>query len=196
MTIVQIGSNIGNTESDPIYHMLCSIENPDDIFLVLIEPHPRAKSILEQAYHFIKNKVILSCGCGANPRVAKLYADSDWDNHVSQHSSLNKDHLIQHDHTAEQLTTHYIPILPLPSILDSLNIKEIDYLQIDTEGSDREILTTFSFENYHIKKLQFEIAHWSAPHKNDGSQQFIDSLCNKGWIFSGKTEIDVVLTHD
>ena len=196
MIIVQVGSNRGDTDNDPVYKLISSLDNLEDIKLILIEPHPKAKKFLEETYNKINDKIILNCAVGSYSGVCKFYTNNEWEDHVSQHSSLNRQHLIEHNHADSSITEYYIPILTLQSILDGLDIKEIDYLQVDTEGHDREILTNFPFEKYKIKKLQFEIAHWDAPHKNNTGNNFIENLKSKGWTFSDKTEIDVILTND
>ncbi len=41
-------------------------------------------------------------------------------------------------------------------ICDQLHITEIDFLQIDTEGFDFEIIKMIDFDKYKIKKIRFE----------------------------------------
>ena len=195
MIIVQIGANKGNTDNDPIYHTLCNLDNTDDVTLVLIEPHPKAKAILENVYHFVKNKIIVQCGVGSKPGIYKFYTDNETENNVSQHSSFNKQQILSQNHKESDLTEYHVPILTLESILTSLNLVEIDYLQIDTEGYDKDILMDFPFRYFKIKKLQFEILHWDAPFTDKTSYVFIRRLCFNGYDVINKTNEDVCLKY-
>jgi FkbM family methyltransferase len=56
-------------------------------------------------------------------------------------------------------------------LCDKYNIKNIDYLQIDTEGYDERIVNTIDLNKYNIKKLKFETPYLS--------ENFVTNLSNK-----------------
>ena len=52
--------------------------------------------------------------------------------------------------------TYKVKTTTLNSLLDKHNIKNIDFLSIDTEGSELSILSTLNFDNYNINLITIE----------------------------------------
>lgn len=55
-----------------------------------------------------------------------------------------------------QETVHTLPTMTLQSILDAQNLKKIDFLSLDVEGGEMDILMNFPFEKYEIDVLSIE----------------------------------------
>ena len=57
------------------------------------------------------------------------------------------------------MTSIQVPCPDLHSILDKHNIRYIDWLLIDLEGLETDIIMNLDFNKYYIKVIQFEYVH-------------------------------------
>ncbi|CAL8144909.1 unnamed protein product [Orchesella dallaii] len=71
-----------------------------------------------------------------------------------------------------------VQCIPLYTILTALNITQVDYLSLDVEGLELEILKTVPFDKIMFKFLTIE--HWSIPGGRKALQTFMES---KGYVF-------------
>lgn len=77
----------------------------------------------------------------------------------------------------DTLQQYSIPGLTLTSLLDKYNApKDIDYVSMDTEGNELEILQTFDFEKYKVKF--FSVEH---NEKEIQRQKIFEFLSKKGY---------------
>ena len=60
----------------------------------------------------------------------------------------------------------------LNTLLDDFNILEIDYLNIDVEGNEFKVISTFDFEKFHPKLISIEQNIYN-------SEKFFDDECHK-----------------
>lgn len=85
-------------------------------------------------------------------------------------------------------TTYSVETVSLNDLLKTHNVpQEIDYLSIDTEGSELEILQTFDFADYDIKIMTVE-HNFVEPNR----QEVFKLLTSKGFIrlFEGLSKFD------
>jgi hypothetical protein len=76
----------------------------------------------------------------------------------------------RHGKSRENGTRYDVLTISLNDLLDKYNApNEIDYLSIDTEGSEYEILSELSFENYKFKVITCE-------HNNTSNREKIYKL--------------------
>jgi len=177
--IIQIGSHTGNTENDKLFNSK-EINNEDKLYL--IEP---IKYLFDQLidnykkkFHNISNitfinKVISNYNgniCIYTP-IKNLNEKTDdnleqklpyW---ISQISSVNEKHIIDHIENLNnnikkqlQIGKTNIDCITLNKLIEEYNINKIDYLLIDTEGHDYDILMCYDFKIKPLK-ITFEIAH-------------------------------------
>lgn len=157
--VVVVGANRGDPDSTArrwIHGM-----DPNNVRLFLIEPHPLAKEMLEENYKDYKEKYIYPIAISSKWGTLELHTDNF--NAVSQHGSINYNHLISCGHSPEKITTINVQCYPLDSILieikQEFDIDQIDLLVIDTEGHDAEIILASDLSKYNIKTLIWETAH-------------------------------------
>jgi hypothetical protein len=65
------------------------------------------------------------------------------------------------DATPQYIEEIDIACVPFNFLMEQLNIKEIDYLKIDTEGLDFDIIKSIDFNLFDIKLIKTEYEHIS-----------------------------------
>lgn len=75
------------------------------------------------------------------------------------HTSVNKDHLLRHNHSESMIESESVPAINLNKLFDEYNLKDIDRLYVDAEGYDIEILKSIDYSKYNIERIQFEYIH-------------------------------------
>lgn len=90
---------------------------------------------------------------------------------IKQCSSLCKEHILSHGY-ADNINEYKVEKITLNKIVKQYNIKNLDFLVIDTEGHDYDILMNYDFEILKPKYIQFEYIHmdgynkWNIKFKN------------------------------
>lgn len=198
-TIIQIGAHIGKTNNDPIFSKACSESR-----LILIEPVPFLFKILKKEYcckfptnnfTFINQAVSDKDGKIILTIPSEKNDFSQYPAYASQLASINPDHI---NELMPGLITETIeiPCISLNSLIKNYKIKEIDFLCIDTEGHDYEILMNFDFL-VKPKKITFEHKHMDGV-KQCGKryQTLLKKLYNKNYKLLSKTKEDTTLIID
>lgn len=162
-TFVQIGTHNGDDD----FNKLVKKENPD--YVVLVEPNSDMVDHILENYSYIteKDKVKIE--------TAAINTKSGPCEVV-----IPKEPIPQPDGSLCELGTTHYSLLPMDDWGDEFNsikvegmtfselcekhsITEIDYLQIDTEGFDSQIILSIDFDRVNIKKIQYE--YW--PFKSE-----------------------------
>jgi FkbM family methyltransferase len=157
MIIVQLGSNKGNDK-------LTEYIKNNNINLELglfVEAVPFHIDELKECYKdtpnsIIENVAIKLPGDNENEMVIHYHLD---DGPKYEVASFDKNHILKH-HTTDKIESIKIPSMTLEEILDKHNITKIDWLLIDVEGLDAEIVETFNWNKYDIKRVDVEHIHW------------------------------------
>ena len=154
----QIGTNNGND----VFRDLIKQSNPD--LVILVEPNKTLINQIKTNYKDVKNVIIYNNAIYYNnDELVELYIPakkgimgSKADNGLtygSEHFSLlpmndwgEKDDMVKI--TAKSIT--------FDEICKVNNITNIEYLQIDTEGFDCEIIKMIDLKKYKIKQIRFE----------------------------------------
>lgn len=149
-TYMQIGANIG---TDDFYNVCNQESNKCNIYL--IEANSKLIPTLKKNYESLTSRhAIHFHECGIVPdkikNCNKLYL---YDNNMDLSSVINRNSFQQ---ISEII--NFIPIT-FNDFCITNNITEIDYLSIDTEGLDYEILLSIDLNSINIKKIVFE--KWS-----------------------------------
>jgi len=142
---IQIGSNIGN---DSFYKMVEQLKEKSRI--ILVEPNPKLKNKLSDRYQKLANNhdvVICTSGISTVDGEAEFYLY-----YAHQLSSLIKRRTIEEGPSG----TIKIKIITFKTLCDSLNIKDVDHLSIDTEGLDYQILMSIDLNERNISEIIFE----------------------------------------
>lgn len=168
MIIVQLGSNKGNDK-------LTEYIKNNNINLELglfVEAIPFHIDELKECYKDTPNSIIENIAIKLPDDEKKemtIYYHLD-DGPKYEVASFDKTHILKHYKT-ENIESVVVPSMSLEEILDKHNIKKIDWLLIDVEGLDAQIVETFNWGKYDIKRVDVEHIHWGDK-KNDIFKKF------------------------
>ena len=138
--------------------------------VLLIEPVHYNFNSLKDKFHSNKNVLLEKAGVSDSYEQKKFYfvkQDSitklgkEW---ASGIGSFKKQHLLDHHRkrfkiTEEDIEIDEIQIKTFSDVCKKYNIIEIDFLFIDTEGHDYNIINSIDFSNIKINKIKFEYKH-------------------------------------
>lgn len=148
-SVVQIGSNDGQTD-DPLYSTLS--DPCFDVEGILVEPVPELYERLTDNYREKAGLRLLNVAIAEANGVRPFFwvvpkpGDPWW---VDQLGSFNRDVILSHanavPHIEDRVQVLDVPSRTLESLVSEYGIKRIDFLHIDAEGFDFEILKTINF---------------------------------------------------
>lgn len=153
-TYIQIGANIGN---DNFFEMMKSIEEPSTIHL--FEPNENLHEELIKNYSPIQHHIIhihnLGISTEKGEATLNIYGNSALSSLVNRKSHRQK---------RDEMT---IRCEKFNDFCDTWEIKEIEYMSIDTEGLDYEILNSIDIVKVDIKEIVFEEWPYDADDLNE-----------------------------
>jgi len=178
---VQIGAYDGR-EGDPIHDFVRQRHWKG----LLVEPQPDAFAGLRSHYKdcpglLFENAAITASG-EAMPfyRLKPEYA-SLFHGDAGTLSSFDPEHILKHLSkpmtTSEALAVFDVPCIRLGELLEKHGITRIDFLQIDAEGLDDEIVRAIDFAKIKPAIIRFEHAHIDPARK----QECIDLLLSHSY---------------
>jgi FkbM family methyltransferase len=145
---------------------------------ICVEPHPRAFSELQKNR---PNSINLNyCITDSEGEVDFLSISGYAEMLSGIKNFYSEDHLKRIDseikkHGGEKQIIKIVS-KPLWEVLKKYDVKKIDYLSIDTEGSEFEILNGIDFDQVDIRVISTE---------NSSNKEINKLLQNKGYIFAG-----------
>lgn len=147
MKIVQIGCNNGD---DEIYKIISS-QLVD--FALLVDANPFVIEELAKVRYKSFNNVKIECHLISNDEVEKYFYIPHFEGHkYSQHSSLSIDHILKHGHKLEESKSFLMNSIPIEKLFEVNQLSIIDYLYVDCEGADFDIINSIDFNKFNIKK--------------------------------------------
>jgi FkbM family methyltransferase len=184
--MLQIGCNDGIT-SDPVHSLLERYE----FEAILIEPQSKSYESLVQLHKNRPLTTILRCAIGKTDGVQEFYSVREEDLSLfpgieSSHFGLLKDQLIKqlaivrpdlNDYIAHVQITE-VQTRNINSLLQELQVDSLDFLQIDTEGYDAEIILTLDLDAWSPNIINFEHSHLS----NQVKQKLYKLLESHGYL--------------
>lgn len=166
VSFIQIGSNNG-VSADPIHHLI--IEN--NWSGILIEPVSYLYDELKKNYNSIRNRLVFeNCAIATECGELKFYrlrkSESPglpfW---YDQLGSFNKEVVMQHRDSIpafdELFMEDKVRAITFNHLIQKHSVKNINLVQIDTEGYDYEILKMIPFASLDIDLVMFENRHLS-----------------------------------
>jgi FkbM family methyltransferase len=159
VVIIQVGTNNGNDH----VRDFCKIVQPDVILLV--EPFPIHKKSIIKNYTGISNVILEEVAIVPYPmeKTTIYFHDKDGPIGHPKHSyevaSVDPEHLVRHGYSKSELKSFTARCKTLSQLFDTYSIKKIDYLFLDIEGIDFDVLTSIDFSAYDIHNLQIEYIH-------------------------------------
>jgi FkbM family methyltransferase len=174
MKIVQIGCNNGD---DEIYKIINS-QHVD--FALLVDANPFVIEELAKVRYKSFSNVKIECHLISNDETEKYFYIPHFDGHkYSQHSSTSIDHIIKHGHKLEESRSFFMKSISIQKLFESHQLNVIDYLYIDCEGEDFNIINSLDFKKFNIKKITFEHDH--IPNKNVNYPNLLSKLSSYGY---------------
>lgn len=180
-TVVQIGANDG-ISNDPIYPFIKDRSWSG----VLVEPIPSAFKKLSQTYGQIPNVKLENCAIAHQDGQMTMYRvkeDNTLPKYVQQLASFDSNVILKQKrivpNIAQFIETINVPAKTIKSLLISHNIEQINFLQIDTEGFDYEIIKMTFESDVMPDIINFESCHLSPKDKNECGSL----LATKGYAY-------------
>ncbi|WP_413175951.1 FkbM family methyltransferase [Anabaena azotica] len=180
-TFVQVGACDGIT-GDPVHHLI----KQSQIKSVLIEPMEQSFLKLQQAYANIPNVITYQAAVAQQDGNATIFTVKDCDRWrdfkwATQWSSFNKSHLIKHKVREEEIEEITVPTVTLSTLISHFNLGNIDFLMIDTEGFDAEIVKMSLLLPTVPECIYFEHAHLDPQTRIDLQQELKNH--NYVWVY-------------
>lgn len=164
LSIVQIGANKCN---DLLFEYISN--NYDNIDLgVFVEPNPEHLVDIKNCYKnynniYIENVAIKSPN--QQGEVLTLYYHTEDPNY--EIATLNKEHIEKCANweggsplkDCGEIKEIQVQCSTLENLFNAYLINELDWLYIDIEGMEAEVLLTFDWSKYKIKRIEFEYLH-------------------------------------
>jgi FkbM family methyltransferase len=173
-SFIQVGSNDG-VDGDPIHDLI--IANPQWHGL-LIEPLPEPFARLVRSYKGRAGlkfaQVAVADETGTRPFYfipREAGEGRDLPIRFDQMGSFNREHIVKHGAVLEPLIVE-TPVMcqPLRSLLISHCISKVDFIHIDTEGYDYEVLKQIDFEAWGTRLVLYESVHLSGSDSKRAEQ--------------------------
>lgn len=156
MKVVQIGSNKGD---DNLSHYLKGNYNELE-FGLFVEANPLHIGNLKNCYSQYSNVIIENVAIKVpsyQENTLKLYYHEN-DGPMYHVASCEKSHIEMY-YPSNGLRHFEVPCISLDSLFEKYQIKDLDWLLLDIEGIDAEILLTTDWSKYNIKRIEYEKIH-------------------------------------
>ena len=161
MKLVQIGANKGNDELSK--HIKKNYDKLD--FALFIEANPLHIEDLKKCYTGYENVLIENIAIkptSYEQDTLKLYYYED-DAPLYAVTSCVKSHIEKHyghfNYSEDKVHSFEVPALTIDELFLKYNIRELDWLLLDVEGIDAELLLNTDWSKYNIKKIEYEELH-------------------------------------
>lgn len=151
MKIIQIGANKG-------YDDLTEFTQSNKVdFAIFVEPNPFHILKLKECYpEFIVENIAIKPISENKNEVDFYFYDKDLPNF--EIASMSKEHIWDHFGQVE-LQKIIVSALTLEELFDKYDIKSLDWLLLDIEGIEAEIVLNFNWDKYNINKIDIERIH-------------------------------------
>jgi FkbM family methyltransferase len=187
MKIIQIGANSGNDDvQDFIFKNKNSIE-----LVILVEPIPFIINNLKNQYNNINNVIIENIAISNNnDNNFILYYEENSNYEVS---SFSKQHLLDHGCEMNKIKNIIVESITFNNLMEKYNLNYLDYLYIDTEGLDVDIIESIDFKKYKIQNLIFESNHTDgAFKKGENYNRVCNYLNNLGYTIENFNSLNTI----
>jgi FkbM family methyltransferase len=157
--IVQIGANDGDDDLNK-HIKKANIEFEIAIF---VEPNSIFNEKIKKSYagydnFYIENVAVVPEGYSSDDKITMYYHTGDIPRGTT---SIKLSHILNHKeyYTEGKIKTFQVNYTSLSKLLNKYNIKNLDWLLIDVEGLDADVLLDFDWKMYDIKRIEFEYIH-------------------------------------
>lgn len=155
MVFIQIGAKDGNDE----FNLMVRKERP--LIVILVEPNKQHNADILRNYEDVSSHIYLeNVAIVAEPAEEVTLVHPDHIINGVEYDS-GKFSLLPMDDWGETFVEIKAPGMTFDSLCSKYGVKEIDFLQIDTEGYDSEIIKSIDFNKYKIRRIKYETWHFS-----------------------------------
>lgn len=167
---LQIGANDG-VSFDCLYEYVTKYNWEG----VVVEPLEDFYNLLCSNYINYPNVVPIKCAINSTMSEMSLFKLNPenyncYPNWAKGIASFSQEHLIKHNIDERHIIIEKVNCIALMELVEKLNLKDIDYLQVDTEGFDSEIIKMIDFNILSPQIIKYEIKHLSDQQKNEVEQ--------------------------
>jgi FkbM family methyltransferase len=182
VTVVQIGANDG-IHNDPVHRFI----KRDKWTGVLLEPQSYVfEKYLKPLYAKNKNITVLNAALdtadGTKPIYKVAVSDSRWAHGLTSFNrsileeavksgyierQAKKEGTVLPDNKEKYIAEEKVNCISTNTLVEKYNLKKIDWLQIDTEGFDFEIIKMFNIAVTKPEVIVYENLHFSAGQQNE-----------------------------
>jgi FkbM family methyltransferase len=157
--VVQIGACDGK-EDDPIHKYLVG----GSVQAVLVEPVPHAFKRLQETYGNFRNVRLVQAAVGRQDGEAIIYSvkmEGRWEKSTfaPMLSSFDRNHLLKHKILDHEIEATRVKTMTLKSLFRDYSIYKVNFMMIDTEGYDAEVVEMLLQGDVLPNKLCFEHIH-------------------------------------
>jgi FkbM family methyltransferase len=193
--LIQIGSNTGD---ERIFKLVYD-EQID--LCIYIDPNIDALKKCKERWDefFNKNSIKLNKSYFLNGVISnKSESEVDFfvprNNNVSAHGNIISNQFLGGDKEYDVIRVKNYNI---NGIFDHFKLSSIDYLFIDAEGCDKEIIYSIDWNRVRIKNLQFEFTHWDGyqGYISNDLNEFIFTLLMRDYIVEKVSATDILCKH-
>ena len=144
--------------------------------ILLVEPVPYNYQILQTKYNNNENIFIdINAIYSENTKKEFFFVKESSIKKLGKHwasgiGSFDKQHILNHKNKRfniedSDISKIDIDFLTFDNLISKYQIQSIDFLQIDVEGAEYEILNSINFSKIEIKNIQFESKHFDGTFK-------------------------------
>jgi hypothetical protein len=161
MNIVQIGCSVGKDEVSEIISQNLTILDK----IILVDMNPNSLNVCREYYSKISDKIIFLnlaiVGDDLTSSIEGFYPKVD---PISPFTSVSKNHVFRHIQFEEgpakkEIESFSVPAMSINRLFKEYKIDKLDYLYIDAENLDQDIVDSIDFSDIIIQNLIFEHIH-------------------------------------
>lgn len=188
---IQVGANDGRG-NDPVYPLVKKYH----VRGLVLEPLPDIFAALQRTYAGEEQIICVNKAIHAELKEMTLYRIADNANqedlpeYASRIASFEKQVIEKHKKRIpnfdEVLTQETVQCVTLDELMAAYRVKRVDWLQVDTEGYDYEVIKMLDFTTIQPAIIRYEHKHLS-PH--DHASCLNDLIDNGYKIFATDTDI-------
>ena len=197
--LVVLGAHIG-------IHIKGKIEEILPKKVLLVEPVPHNVEAIKKNLSDFEGIIVEQIAISNKNEVRNFYFVKNNSIHkLKKHwssgiGSFNKQHLLDHkskrfkieDEDIEKIS---INTLRFKNLVDKYQIKQIEKLLIDVEGSEYEILSDIDFKSLKIDEVLFEYKHFDGYQKTgERLKEILDKLKKNGYLIKKIDEENMLAT--
>jgi FkbM family methyltransferase len=201
LKIVQIGANKGNDElSQYIFDNFKKIE-----FGLFVEANSFHIEELKKCYENYENIIVENIAIKdpsySEDNITIYYHTNEYPHYGIASSNIK--HLEKHMEWCPhlqggQIESFNVSCITLDELFQKYSICDLDILFLDIEGIDAEVLLSFDWARYSIKRVEFEYIHLGEHETyikkmfNDMGYSQVDSLHEYNWAFEKNKDLKVL----